>query len=294
MTLSAAAICLASLLLMMVVFPGSATNFETETAATFAALRECLTASLYRVGARETKMEVSYYRNLYGQLLQRSIKLNETYSQAAFEIRVGRLSRMSQWSSRSLSPSHYSTLMTVQAIHPFISVVEHLRRELAWGLGPVKPLRSAPGTPRSPALPGSALPSAPRTPRSRSSSVHEYFPRVHQDLAFVSVIEPPALELADKVLDALKTVEHLIVVTFHQRATGHSSEAAQSMSGSQKAAVDAAERNLVVARDSMREVLRHVFDLVDMQQRAEGKKAHLPKEIFDCSLAAIALLQVRP
>ncbi|TFK82012.1 hypothetical protein K466DRAFT_531014, partial [Polyporus arcularius HHB13444] len=271
-TLSAAVICLASLLLMMVVFPGSATNFETETAATFAALRECLTASLYRVGARETKMEVSYYRNLYGQLLQRSIKLNETYSQAAFEIRVGRLS--------------------LQAIHPFISVVEHLRRELAWGLGPVKPLRSAPGTPRSPALPGSALPSAPRTPRSRSSSVHEYFPRVHQDLAFVSVIEPPALELADKVLDALKTVEHLIVVTFHQRATGHSSEAAQSMSGPQKAAVDAAERNLVVARDSMREVLRHVFDLVDMQQRAEGKKAHLPKEIFDCSLAAIALLQM--
>ena len=49
----------------------------------------------------------------------------------------------------------------------------------------------------------------------------------------------------------------------------------------------------MTARDSMREVLRHVFDQVDMHQRAEGKKAHLPKEIFDCSLAAITLLQVR-
>ncbi len=53
-----------------------------------------------------------------------------------------------------------------------------------------------------------------------------------------------------------------------------------------------AERSLIVARNSMREVLGHVFDQVDMHQRAEGKKAHLPREIFDCSLAAIALLQV--
>lgn len=142
-------------------------------------------------------------------------------------------------------------------------------------------------------MPSSALPGTPHTPRSRAPSVHEYFSRVHHDLAFVSVIEPPALELANKIMDAMKTVEHLIAVTFHQRSTGETSEAAQSVSGSQKAAVAVAERNLVVARDSMREVLRHVFDQVDLQQRAEGKKAHLPKEIFDCSLAAIALLQVR-
>lgn len=108
----------------------------------------------------------------------------------------------------------------------------------------------------------------------------------------MSVIEPPALELANKILDAMKTVQNLITVTFHQRSAGETSEAAQSISGSQKAAVHVSERNLITARNSMREVLRHVFDQVDMHQRAEGKKAHLPKEIFDCSLAAIALLQV--
>ena len=83
-----------SLLAMMTVFRGSTTNFESETAATFALLQECLSSSLYRVGARETKMEVSFYRQLHNQLLRRSIMLNESYSQAAFELRIGRLSRM--------------------------------------------------------------------------------------------------------------------------------------------------------------------------------------------------------
>ena len=79
---------------MMVIFHGSATNFELETAATFSVLEECLASSLYRVGARETKMDVFYYRQLHADLLRRSIKLNESYSQAAFELRIGRLSRM--------------------------------------------------------------------------------------------------------------------------------------------------------------------------------------------------------
>ena len=92
-TLSAAVICVVSLLAMMVFFPGSTTNFELETAATFNVLHECLSTSLYRVGAHETKNDVSYYRKLHSQLLQRSIKLNESYSQAAFELRLGRLSR---------------------------------------------------------------------------------------------------------------------------------------------------------------------------------------------------------
>ncbi|TBU28948.1 hypothetical protein BD311DRAFT_307591 [Dichomitus squalens] len=273
-TLSAAVICMVSLLTMMVVFRGSSANFESETASIFALLQKCLSSSLYRVGARETKMEVTFYRQLHDQLLRRSIMLNESYSQAAFELRVGRLS--------------------LQSIHPFVGIVEHLRRELAWGLAPVKPLRSAPGTPRSPPIPGT--PGTPRSPRSVTPSLHDYFSRVHHDLAFVSVLEPPALELANTILEAMKTVERLIVLTFQKscpaEVASSSSENLQVEAGSHKAAVHAAERKLVVTRDSMREVLKHVFDQVDMHQRAEGKKAHLPKEIFDCSLAAIALLQM--
>ncbi|KAI0362777.1 hypothetical protein OH77DRAFT_1417068 [Trametes cingulata] len=258
-TLSAAILCLFSLLAMMLIFQGSTTNFETETAATFALLEQCLSSSLYRVGARETKMPYSHYRQLHNQLLQRSIKLNESYSQAAFELRIGRLS--------------------LQAIHPFVGIVEHLRRELAWGMAPLKPAHSVPGTPYS--------------PRSGAPSLYEHANgAVHHDSNFVTTIEPPALTLAHAILDAMKTVEHLIFVTFHQRSKGQTPQAAQSVSGSQKAAVHAAERHLKVARDQMREVLKHVFDQVDMQQRAEGKHAHLPKEIFDCSVAAIALLQM--
>ena len=186
--------------------------------------------------------------------------------------------------------------MTVQSIRPFVGIVEHLRRELAWGLAPVKPSRSVPGTPRSPIPSTPRTPRTPRSPRSVAASLHDYFSTEQHDLAFVQVLEPPALELANAVLEAMKTVEHLITVTFHQRSAGETPESAQSVSGSQKAAVREAERKLVVARDGTREVLAHVFDQVDMHQRAEGRPrpAHLPREIFDCSLAAIALLQVRP
>lgn len=186
----------------------------------------------------------------------------------------------------------------MQSIHPFVGVVEHLRRELAWGLAPVMPLRSTPGTPRSPLIAGT-VPDTPRSPGSAAASIHEYFSRPLHALPFVTVIEPPALELANAILEAMDTVQRLITLTFENpyasamaRSPKHSQEDLHAVSGSHKAAVRAAERKLGAARDSMREVLRHVFDQVDMQQRGEGKKAHLPKEIFDCSLAAIALLQV--
>nr|VWO99075.1 ATP-dependent RNA helicase CshA (EC [Ganoderma boninense] len=276
-TVQARSLCAVFLILISFVglFFESSTSFESETAATFALLKECLSSSLYRVGARETRMEVSYYRQLHNQLLRRSILLNESYSQAAFELRVGRLS--------------------LQSIHPFVGVVEHLRRELAWGLAPVKPLRSSPGTPRSP-LTGT-VPGTPRLPGSAAASIRDYFSRPNHALPFVSVIEPPALELATAILEAMDTVQRLITLTFENPyasvvSSRHSQEDLHAVSGSHKAAVRAAERKLGAARDNMREVLRHVFDQVDMQQRAEGRKAHLPKEIFDCSLAAIALLQM--
>ena len=98
----------------------------------------------------------------------------------------------------------------------------------------------------------------PRSPRSVAASLHDYFTPPHHDLTFVSVIEPPALELANAVLEGMKTAENLITVTFHQRSAGETSESAQSVSGSQKAAVRAAESKLLVARNSMREVLKHV------------------------------------
>ncbi|KAI0822655.1 hypothetical protein BC628DRAFT_1421604 [Trametes gibbosa] len=256
-TLSAAILCLVAISAMMLFFPGS-TNFESETVATFVLLEQCLSSSLYRIGAHETKMPYTQYQQLHNQLLQRSIKLNESYSQAAFELRIGRLS--------------------LHSIHPFIGIVEHLRRELAWGMAPLRPAQSIPGTPHS--------------PRSGAPSLDEHVHFVNLESHFVSTIEPPALLLGHAILDAMKTVENLIFVTFHQRSKIVNPQDAQSVSGSQKAAVHTAERQLKAARDRMREVLRHVFDQVDMQQRAEGKHAHLPKEIFDCSVAAIALLQM--
>ncbi|OBZ75721.1 Uncharacterized protein C26F1.08c [Grifola frondosa] len=221
-TLSAAIICLASLVIVMVLFRWSSTNFETETAATFSALHQCLSASLHRLTAGEAHIDPAAYRQLHIQLLQRSIKLNEFYSQAAFELRIGRLG--------------------LKSIRPFIGVVEHLRRELAWGMGPVK-----------------AVPHHHSPVHSSEGTI-----RIERPLntEFVHAIEVPALELGHAILSAMEAVENIIQMAFHQGS--YTPQITGALSGSQKEAIRAAEERLLVARDEARERLRHILTSLAM------------------------------
>lgn len=71
------------------------------------------------------------HRPILDAVLKRSVMLNTVYSQAAFELRVGRLS------GSCLNPIVLSSSMfmirppLVKSIRPFISIIEHLRREMS-------------------------------------------------------------------------------------------------------------------------------------------------------------------
>ncbi|EMD38705.1 hypothetical protein CERSUDRAFT_113885 [Gelatoporia subvermispora B] len=250
-TISAAVTCLISLLFVMSILRWSSSSFETEMIATFAALRECLSMSLdHMCAGKATTLDVSAYQRLCDQLLRRSISLNETYSQAAFEIRVGRLS--------------------LKSIRPFIGILEHLRRELAWGMSPVKSVRSRPS--------------------SRFSTIRRN-PHSATTVKFLTATEAPALSLGNAIIVSMKAVERLVQVTFYQGPYSGGARTA-GYTDSEKLCVASAVEGLLAARDEAREQLAKIFDEMEIEWRRTSSEEHLPEEILDRSLAMIALLQM--
>ncbi|KAI0310380.1 hypothetical protein OF83DRAFT_1166649 [Amylostereum chailletii] len=116
--ISPGVICLFSSFLLL---PWFTSKVGQDVASTFSKLRECLTAKLDEAstapdGAQGSANPTSFpsqYRQMLGDLNRRSVQLSASYFQASFELRVGRLS--------------------VKPLKPFIGIVEHLRRDLAWG-----------------------------------------------------------------------------------------------------------------------------------------------------------------
>lgn len=78
----------------MLPFRWTPTNFETEVAGSLSALHECLTMALHWnfTDNLPSSIDRDVYTTLQSQLFTTSIKLNEAYSQAAFELRAGRIS----------------------------------------------------------------------------------------------------------------------------------------------------------------------------------------------------------
>ncbi|KAH9951443.1 hypothetical protein B0H21DRAFT_776136 [Amylocystis lapponica] len=252
-TLVPAILCLLSLLIVMSLLRWHSTNFEKEMATSFGLLHRCLAVSLPFVGfgSKEESTDPAEFYLLREQLFRRSINLNETYSQAAFELRVGRLS--------------------LKSIRPFIGIVEHIRRELAWGMAPIKPFASP-------------VPSLHRS-HSQNMNLHG---SISPRRELTSAIEEPARLLGHAILDAMRAVECVILVTFQQSNTS----SASFLPGSIQETVRAVEQRLLVSRDEARERLAHVFDTAEIAQQAAGDQPDLPKEVFDRSLAMIALLQM--
>ena len=73
----------------------TSTNFENDIAETFAVIHRGLDMGLNLAFPHvdHAPIDRKEYERLTLDLLQRSIRLNENYSQAAFELRIGRLSR---------------------------------------------------------------------------------------------------------------------------------------------------------------------------------------------------------
>lgn len=319
-TLSAAVICLVSLLAIMSLLHWSVTNFERDIAATFLVIQDTLRMGLALAfpHPNDPPVDPEQYQRLKVDLLSRSIKLNESYSQAAFELRIGRLS--------------------LRSIRPLIGTVEHLRRELAWGMPlrkrtlptrhhhshfvprggaedyfsstPVTPTITPHGTIRGgyglfKSPPASPLPSPP-LPFQLQCPVAE-------------ALEQPAQALGAALLDAMSVIERTIILAFHQsdpparlfswreekcpppvgkvEATGNISDDSMPRSGDwtfcQTVAITKAESDLLAARDHAREELQSVFSSLHTTHSSDHTgRPHLSKEALTSCLTVIALLQM--
>lgn len=197
--------------------------------------------------------------------------------------------------------------LLVRSIRPLVGIVEHLRRELAWGM----PIHRSPHENRNIHVnvrhpPGflhstftSPLPSPPLAPRN----------------ILTEALEIPARELGDALLQATKCVEKTIVLAFHQagppaRLLSWTTQTSPTRSPeltsdtqtdvrqkskqwtySQMAILHEAEASLTATRDNAREALRQVFHQNDLHRWGDAE-SKLPQDVRNCSLAMIALLQV--
>ncbi|KAI0340717.1 hypothetical protein BDW22DRAFT_1333959 [Trametopsis cervina] len=277
-TLSAALICILSLLLVMSLLHWSSTNFEQDMASTFMAIHRLLQLGLSLTFPHPSDVPVDKeeYQKLRTDLLQRSVRLNDSYSQAAFEFRIGRLS--------------------LRSIRPLVSTVEHLRRELAWGM----PIHKAPE-------PNSHMHENIRRPPGFLDSnvaTPQPSPSLPQRNVYTEALEKPARALGEALLQATRCIEQTIVLAFHQnnppaqpisafprsdfgiRARQH------GWTSSQLAALCDAEDKLVSARDNAREALKKIFDENLTKQHDSDLELRLPQDARNCSLALIALLQM--
>ncbi|CCM06383.1 uncharacterized protein FIBRA_08642 [Fibroporia radiculosa] len=267
-TIAPAVLSLAALLIVMTAYRWSSSSFAGDMAASFALLQRCLSVSVEGIQGGQRKMNADSMEilQLQSQLLQRSIILNETYSQAAFELRVGRLS--------------------LKSIRPLIGVVEHLRRTLSWGMF---------ATERKPSTAVSSRATSRRGSVRRLGNFMAQ-PVLLSHEKFISSIEVPALSLGHAIIAALQAVEMLISLSFNQNKSTSSAATSNGLvrlgSGPAKHALHVAEQTLVKARNEARERLEHTLNEMDLEQRALGQNTYYPKEVLDGSLIMIALLQM--
>ena len=189
----------------------------------------------------------------------------------------------------------------MRSIRPLIGTVEHMRRELAWGMPIHDPdMRSRRSTLRN----SRGVRSPPGTPRV-----------VGAPNAYTSALQQSARALGAALLDATNCVERTVILAFHQTtppaqlflwtaaAGTRSGTATPNIAGqkggvrgwalSQLLSLREADDQLKTARDDLREELKRVFNEIDLQQRDADADPHLSQDAQHCSLAMIALLQVR-
>ncbi|TFK55317.1 hypothetical protein OE88DRAFT_1780799 [Heliocybe sulcata] len=231
-TLAPAVICLFSSMLLL---HWTSAHFGDEVSAAFVTVRNCLSMSLDKAfsnyGAKDTAS--TGLRQMHKELLQKSISINAAYSEAAFELRIGRLS--------------------VKSIKPLIGIIEHLRRELSWGMS-----------------------------FSTANFARLDAPGHHSLDAF----KDPILDLGHALLMSMKAVEHLILLGFGHPETADPSGLLQHMS------VAAAAQQLLEKRDALRNQLQAISDEVDLEQRTAEHRTPLSRDFFDLCLFVISLLQM--
>lgn len=109
-----------SLVSGMLLLEWSSPQFPRDTAAAISSIRSCLERNLNSTFTDQTNQRQPH--DAHGSLLKQSVALSSVYHQAAFELRIGRISGALQISSHK--HDILRRIVTVKAIKPMMGVVE--------------------------------------------------------------------------------------------------------------------------------------------------------------------------
>ncbi|KAG2149189.1 hypothetical protein DEU56DRAFT_970914 [Suillus clintonianus] len=154
-TATAASVCLFS---SVSILHWSSTHLIEEVASTLRILHRCLSVCMDNPFTCPSSQQIADLKDLHVELVHRSVILNEMHYQAAFELRIGRVN--------------------VKSLKPLLGIVEHLRRELSWGMIPRSVQNNWPS-------------------KSHSASSPSF--------------EASAIELGKTIMSSIKAVEDLVI-----------------------------------------------------------------------------------
>lgn len=115
----------------MAVLRWSCTQFADETISALSHLHQSLSLSLDTAFTGNPSTTTAQH-SLQEKLLKKSLALNATYSQAAYEVRLGKVGG-TDISACVQCKVHPDMKLIVKSIKPLIGIVENIRRELSWG-----------------------------------------------------------------------------------------------------------------------------------------------------------------
>lgn len=179
-----------------------------------------------------SSQKIADLKDLHVELLHRSVMLNEMYCQAAFELRMGRVS--------------------VKSLKPLLGMVEHLRRELSWGMLPR------------------------RGQNNWSKELH---------CASSPSFEASAIELGKIIMTSIKAVEDLVLGVYAHATLRHKSLRTE------RDAVTAAAINLNLAWYTAKNELRNTIRILS-EEPGSPSGSIIPSYLHYQCLFATSLLQM--
>lgn len=155
----------------------------------------------------------------------------------------------------------------MSSIQPLISVIEHLRRELAWGL------------------------SHDDTQSSKAPEFTTLRPKAPSSDAFSASIEPTVVSLGHSILDSMKCVESTVKLAYN-RSGGHSPFSRGDWTSRQSQILSRCDQNLTGSYSEAKRALEAAVKIWHTEADSIHSQEDAKQDVLDGCLAMVALLQV--
>ncbi|KAJ4483288.1 hypothetical protein J3R30DRAFT_3447405 [Lentinula aciculospora] len=215
----------------------STARLAQDIASALSSLHQCLEANLqspFQSDSQSPSQSPSTANVTLTGLRAKAVALNSSYQQASFELRVGRIG--------------------VKSMKPLVSIVEHLRREMSWGMTFPHP--------------------------EVHCSPSDAFEKI-----FMGSFHQPATDLGHAILDSISLIRSVVLKCYDVSSTPFEKLDASTISRTRNQLIDSVHR--------ARNELEKFCDDLDKEQRmSEEESSNLPPRAFNLCLYMISLLQM--